>query len=69
MLLKVHERAVIRWCEHRQCFCVHIGITIPFYGTINECELWCNQRHIGIRNQLDVDRIKYQNMPVWEGLA
>lgn len=69
LTMKVHQHAVIRWCERRQLWAVHIGVTIPYFGTLYACELFCQQNKIIIRNQAEVNRIKYQNMPSWEGLA
>lgn len=69
LTMKIQQQAVIRWCEHRQLWGVHIGITVPYFGTLYACELFCQQNKITIRNQAEVNRIKYQNMPSWEGLA
>lgn len=69
LVMKAQQQAVIRWCERRQLFGVHIGITIPYYGQLYACELFCKQNGITIRNRDEINRIKTGNMPVWEGIA
>lgn len=69
LVLKGKQPAVIRWCEQRQLWAVHCGLVIPYHGTLYACELFCQQNDIMVRNQAEINRIKYQNMPIWEGIA
>lgn len=47
-------------------FEVHIGVTIPKRGTLLGCQTWCHDNGVPIRNQEEVNRIKYGNMPIQE---
>lgn len=65
--MKIHQRAVIRWNEREQQWEVHVGVVI-FYASkdLLACKRWCNDRNIPIRNQGEVNRILYENMPIQE---
>lgn len=62
----IEERATIAYDEARDCFAVHIGITRPHFGGLFSCEQWCRDRSIPVKNQDEINRIKYHNMPVQE---
>ena len=62
----IQTKAVIAYCEARDCFTVAVGMTRPHYGSLFSCEQWCRDRGIPVRNQDELNRIKYGNMPIHE---
>lgn len=67
--MKIKEQCVIRYDEQRQCFRVDVGIAAVHFGTLFSCEEWARLKDMPIRNRGEINRIKYNNMPVWEGMA
>lgn len=67
--MKIKNTCVIRYDEQRGCFRVDIGIAIVHFGSVFSCEEWARINQVPVRNQGDINRIKYNNMPVWEGTA
>jgi hypothetical protein len=66
MLLKVRQTARIVFDKKRNTMTVQIGVTIPHFGSLYSCEEWCDGRGIKITNIGEVNRLKYNNMPVQE---
>lgn len=69
MLIKIQQRAVIRWNEQQQCFEVHVGLIIGCKGTLSECEHWCRYNGMPIRNKTEVRMWKAKTLRNWEGIA
>lgn len=67
--MQIKEHCVIRHDNHRQCWRVDIGIAAVHFGTLFSCEEWARTNEVPVRNQAEINRIKYNNMPSWEGLA
>ena len=67
--MRIKEQCVIRYDETRQCFRVDVGVTAVHFGTLFSCEEWARLQSVPVRNQQEINRIKYNNMPTWEGLA
>lgn len=65
----IKNQCVIRYDTQRQCFRVDVGIRAVHFGTLYSCEEWARLSKVPIRNIEEVNRIKYNNMPAWEGLA
>jgi len=63
MIVKEKLRARVVYDTKRQMFAVHLGVTVPHYGTLFSCEQWCEDRAIPITNRGELNRIKYSNMP------
>lgn len=66
---QITNRCVIRYDEQRQRFRVDVGIITVHEGTLFSCEEWARRNDVPVRNQEEINRIKYNNMPAWEGLA
>jgi|AntRauTorckE6833_2_1112554.scaffolds.fasta_scaffold48872_3 hypothetical protein len=62
----IKEQARVSYDYSRNRYTVMIGVTMPHSGTLTSCEQWCRERGISIRNQDQVNRIKYGNMPEQE---
>ena len=63
---QIQNRCVIRYDNQRQCFRVDVGIVVVHFGTLFSCEEWARINKIPVRNQEEINRIKYSNMPVQE---
>lgn len=67
VLLEIKEQAVIRWSILHQVWEVHVGIAILYaHSDLRRCKNWCNDSDISIRNQEEINRVLYENMPVQE---
>lgn len=64
--MRIKEQCTISYDEQRQCFRVNVGHTIVHFGTLFSCEEWARQNSVPVRNQEELNRIKYSNMPVHE---
>lgn len=62
----IREQALIVHDERRDTWAVKVGNTMPHFGGLFSCEQWCRDRNIPVRNQDEVNRVKYGNMPVQE---
>lgn len=62
----IKEKARITYSYERNEYVVMIGVTMPKSGTLNSCVGWCRDKGIPIRNQDQINRIKYSNMPEQE---
>jgi len=67
--MRVKMQCVIRYDTLRQCWAVHVGISLVHFGTLFSCEEWARMNAMPVRNSEELYRIKYNNMPTWEGLA
>lgn len=61
----IRTRAIIKPARDGG-FEVRIGTTIPKRGTLTGCEQWCRENDVPIRNQDEINRHKYGNMPIQE---
>lgn len=64
--MRIKEKCAIWYDERRDCFRVNIGVSIVHYGTLFSCEDWARQNNMPVSNQAEINRIKYNNMPVSE---
>jgi len=62
----IEERARIVYDGMRDTFAVRIGVAFVHFGSLFSCEQWCRERGIPVKNQQEINRIKYHNMPVQE---
>lgn len=67
--MKIKESARVVYNPTNDCWEVHYGVTIPYRGTLGGCEMWCDMNKVSINNKGDINRLKYNNMPVWEGIT
>lgn len=67
MLTKaIKMQARITWSERDKCYYAMVGHIIACRGSLSKCEMYCQTAGYPIRNKDEVNRIKYQNMPVSE---
>lgn len=66
MMIKSRVTARIVHDKKRNTMAVQLGVMMPHFGTLFSCEQWCNARGIKIANIGEVNRLKYNNMPVQE---
>lgn len=67
--MRIKDHCVIRYDEVRQCWVVCIGIHMVHFGTLFSCEEWARLNTMPVRNQDELNRVKYRNMPAQEMLA
>lgn len=67
--MRIKEQCIIKYDTARGVWCVAIGISLVHFGTIWSCEEWARQNGVPVRNQAEINRIKYQNMPTWECMS
>lgn len=64
--MKIRESARLLYNSGQGLWEVHIGVTIPYRGQLHGCEVWCQQNKLPISNQAQINRVKYNRMPVEE---
>lgn len=67
--MRIKSTCRIKWDNGRQCWCVHIGVTIVHFGTMFSCEEWARMHAMPISNQDEINRVKYSGMPIQEGFS
>ncbi|QDP51636.1 MAG: hypothetical protein Tp1100MES1331091_4 [Prokaryotic dsDNA virus sp.] len=67
--MKVKESCAIRYDDQRQCWRVDVGNGIVHFGTLFSCEEWARQHKLPVSNQGEINRIKYNGMPIQEGFS
>lgn len=67
--MQIKQDCRIRYDNSRDTFRVDIGIAIVHFGSLFSCEEWARMNAVPVANQDEINRIKYGNMPVQEGLS
>ena len=64
--MRIKKQCKIWYDQSRDCFRVDIGIHIVHFGTLFSCEEWARRNAMPVANQAEINRVKYNNMPVNE---